>query len=157
MSPAAQLAFLSKLDSTAAPPDTIFWFTANETRLLQDRFLSRCRKLTFDTAGLLEPGAALLAKIWKAETRATPPDFRAVMQAAGCNIREALMLLETEMLAPGGLPAAKPATRPSHRPPPNIDARARAVELRRQHVSLAVIAKTLNAPQSSVWRWTREA
>jgi len=37
MSPAAQLAFLSKLDSTAAPPDTIFWFTANETRLLQDR------------------------------------------------------------------------------------------------------------------------
>jgi DNA polymerase III gamma/tau subunit/predicted DNA-binding transcriptional regulator AlpA len=117
MSPAAQLAFLSKLDSTAAPPDTIFWFTANETRLLQPRFLSRCRKLTFDTAGLIEPGAALLAKIWQAEAAGAPaPDFHAVMQAAGCNIREALMLLETEMLAPGGLPqTAKPGGRPSHR------------------------------------------
>lgn len=29
MSHAAQLAFLSKLDTTAAPPDTIFLFTAN--------------------------------------------------------------------------------------------------------------------------------
>jgi DNA polymerase-3 subunit beta len=41
----------------------------------------------------------------------------------------------------------------------NIDPgiRTRAIELRRQQVPLAAIAKQLNAPQSSVWRWTRGA
>ena len=31
MTPAAQLALLSKLDATAIPPNTIFIFTCNET------------------------------------------------------------------------------------------------------------------------------
>jgi DNA polymerase-3 subunit beta len=35
--------------------------------------------------------------------------------------------------------------------------RERARELRRQNLSVTVIAKELNAPQSSVWRWTRGA
>jgi DNA polymerase-3 subunit beta len=34
--------------------------------------------------------------------------------------------------------------------------KARAIALRREKVSLSLIAKELNAPQSSVWRWTRE-
>ena len=50
MTAAAQLAFLSKLDATAAPPKTIFIFTANEVSGLEDRFISRCRRLEFSTS-----------------------------------------------------------------------------------------------------------
>ena len=49
---AAQLAFLSKLDATAFPPNTIFIFTANSTDLLEKRFLSRCHVLKFGTEGI---------------------------------------------------------------------------------------------------------
>jgi replication-associated recombination protein RarA len=111
MSRAAQLAFLSKLDTTAAPPNTIFIFTANETKLLADRFLSRCRVVKFTVDGLLAPGAALLANIWRSETDAPPPDFERIMEESGYNIRQALMLLEMEILAGPQVP-----------PPPNDDA-----------------------------------
>lgn len=44
------------------------------------------------------------------------------------------------------------------RAPTDIDSlKVRAIALRRQKVSLALIAKELKAPQSSVWRWTRGA
>ena len=39
MTPAAQLALLSKLDATAFPPNTVFIFTCNETGNLEPRFL----------------------------------------------------------------------------------------------------------------------
>lgn len=109
MSRAAQLAFLSKLDSTARPPKTIFIFTANDTALLEDRFLSRCRTLHFQTADILEPAAALLARIWEAEAPGTAaPDFREIVQDAGLNVRAALMDLELEIIAPGTRPKAAP-------------------------------------------------
>src|ERR1700730_15211303 len=38
MTPAAQLALLSKLDATSCPPSTCFIFTANDTERLQPRF-----------------------------------------------------------------------------------------------------------------------
>ena len=102
MSQPAQLAFLSKLDSTEAPPDTIFIFTANGTRLLEDRFLSRCRKIRFTTEGLAQPGAELLMRIWTAEAGARPaPEFQRILESARYNVREALNLLELEILAPG--------------------------------------------------------
>jgi replication-associated recombination protein RarA len=41
MTPAAQLALLSKLDATDAPPSTIWIFTCNATDGLEPRFLSR--------------------------------------------------------------------------------------------------------------------
>jgi len=44
MSNAAQLHFLSKLDATAFPPQTIFVFTCNATDGLEPRFLSRTRQ-----------------------------------------------------------------------------------------------------------------
>ncbi len=100
MSRPAQLAFLSKLDTTAAPPDTIFIFTANGTTLLEERFLSRCRVLKFTHEGLLEPASKLLARIWKAETTAAQPDFRAIIIESGYNIRQAIMNLELQMIAP---------------------------------------------------------
>jgi energy-coupling factor transporter ATP-binding protein EcfA2 len=105
ISRAAQHAFLSALDTTAFPPQTVFVFTANETSNLEERFLSRCRKIQFSTEGLLAPGAALLARIWRAETRRprpAVPDFAVLLRTAGFN-REALMLLETEILCPGSV------------------------------------------------------
>lgn len=49
MTEGAQLALLSKLDSTAAPPQTIWIFTCNQVEGLEKRFLSRCRVLEFSS------------------------------------------------------------------------------------------------------------
>ncbi|MEO8372428.1 MAG: AAA family ATPase [Candidatus Solibacter sp.] len=100
MTQAAQLAFLSKLDTTAKPPNTIFLFTANSTKKLQDRFKSRCRVLEFSHRGLLDALVGLLAKVWTAETAGPAPDFVRIARASKLNIREALMMLELEMIAP---------------------------------------------------------
>ena len=98
MSAPAQLAFLSKLDTTAMPPQTVFIFTANSKDKLQDRFLSRVRTLQFSTDDLLEPGAALLSRIWHAETgNGDGMDFAGILTAANMNLRAAIM--ELEMMA----------------------------------------------------------
>ena len=111
MSRASQHAFLSLLDSTGFPPQSAFVFTCNSTASLEDRFLSRCRVVHFTTDGLREPGVALLSRIWKAEMRkASAPDFEAILTAAKYNIRESLMILETEMLAPGTFKVPQPPT-----------------------------------------------
>lgn len=99
MTPAAQLAFLSKLDTTAAPPNTIFIFTANSTAKLQDRFLSRVRTVTFAVEGITAGAVGLLAGIWRAEAGELPaPDFDAIVGDSGGNIRAAMMSLEMEMI-----------------------------------------------------------
>lgn len=101
MTPAAQLAFLSKLDSTSFPPNTVFVFTANDTQLLQDRFLSRCRVLKFERPTAKQI-AAWLSVIWQNEKPGLPaPDLEAIAWACDRNLRDALMRLEMEMLAPG--------------------------------------------------------
>ncbi len=113
MSRAAQLAFLSKLDTTAAPPNTIFLFTANATNLLEDRFLSRCRTIQFDppTPAEIEN---LLGRIWRAETKAALPDFSSIVEESKSNIRAALMILETEIIAgPRPPKAPAPAKKPA--------------------------------------------
>ncbi len=107
MSRAAQLAFLSKLDSTAAPPNTVFIFTANSTELLEDRFLSRCRTVSFekpDTATI----EAFLAGVWWAESSLPLPDLADICYQSRGNLRSALMLLEMELLAPTPVVASVP-------------------------------------------------
>ncbi len=52
MTPAAQLALLSKLDATAFPPNTVFIFTCNATDSLEPRFLTRCRVIEFSSYGM---------------------------------------------------------------------------------------------------------
>jgi hypothetical protein len=52
MTNAAQLALLSKLDSTDPAPNTIWIFTANDTERLERRFLSRCKVLEFSSYSL---------------------------------------------------------------------------------------------------------
>jgi len=99
MSRPAQHAFLSKLDATGMPPQTVFIFTANSTKLLEDRFRSRCREVRFTTDGLLESGVALLREIYLKEAPGRQePDFVALLRRCGLNIRTALMEMEMEML-----------------------------------------------------------
>ena len=117
MTEGAQLALLSKLDSTAAPPQTIWIFTCNSCDGLEKRFLSRCRVLEFSNYGMKQELAALLATVWAAETNPTNstnpasptnptnpeatslPDFNRIAKDSTNNVRQALMRLEIELLA----------------------------------------------------------
>ena len=100
MSPAAQLHFLSKLDATAFPPQTIFVFTCNATDGLEPRFLSRTRQIEFSSYGLAGDATRLLESIWQREAgTATSPNFARIVKDSANNVRDALMFLETELLA----------------------------------------------------------
>src|ERR1700723_518478 len=100
MTPAAQLALLSKLDATDAPPNTIWVFTCNATDGLEPRFLSRTRQIEFSSYGLASEAAHLLESIWQREASgADAPNFAQIVKDSANNIRDALMFLETELLA----------------------------------------------------------
>ena len=106
MSPAAQISLLSKLDSTARPPETVFIFTCNESGGLEKRFLSRCMVLEFSSYGMRAELAAFLAQVWEREVGhssdlapAEKPDFERIAKDATNNVRDALMRLEIELLA----------------------------------------------------------
>jgi replication-associated recombination protein RarA len=101
MSPAAQLCFLSKLDGTAFPPQTVFIFTANDTERLQDRFISRCMQLQFSSHGMAKDAASLLERIWIAETGTAEnaPNFLRMVQDGKNNVRDAVNSLQVELLA----------------------------------------------------------
>jgi DNA polymerase III subunit gamma/tau len=100
MSNAAQLHFLSKLDATAFPPQTIFVFTCNATDGLEPRFLSRTRQIEFSSYGLAAEVARLLESIWQREANgASAPNFARIVKDSSNNVRDALMTLETELLA----------------------------------------------------------
>ena len=106
MTNAAQLALLSKLDSTAKPPKTIFVFTCNSTDRLEKRFLSRCMVLEFSSYGMRAELAKFLAEVWDKEVGhssnvpdAKRPDFERIAKDATNNVRDALMRLEVELLA----------------------------------------------------------
>ena len=101
MTEGAQLALLSKLDSTAAPPSTIWIFTCNSTDGLEKRFLSRCRVLEFSSYGMRESLVTFLAKVWEIETGSNPnaPNFERLGKDSQNNVRDALMRLEIEILA----------------------------------------------------------
>jgi DNA polymerase III delta prime subunit len=101
MTPQAQLAFLSKLDGTAFPPQTCFIFTANDTERLQDRFLSRCMVLQFSSHGMAKDAASLLERIWQQEagTDTERPNFLRMVQDSKNNVRDAVNNLQVELLA----------------------------------------------------------
>jgi replication-associated recombination protein RarA len=100
MSNAAQLHFLSKLDATAFPPQTIFVFTCNATDGLESRFLSRTRQIEFSSYGLASEATRLLESIWEREAKGTSaPNFARIVKESSNNVRDALMTLETELLA----------------------------------------------------------
>ena len=100
MTDKAQLALLSKLDSTARPPQTIFVFTCNSTKGLEKRFLSRCIPVEFSNYALRNELAEFLAKVWEMETgKASELNFERIAKESTNNVREALNRLEVELLA----------------------------------------------------------
>jgi DNA polymerase III delta prime subunit len=100
MTPAAQLALLSKLDATAFPPNTVFIFTCNETGDLEPRFLSRCRVIEFSSYGMAGEIAAYLDNVWHAEGgNGNAPDLARLAKDARNNVRDCLMRLEVELMA----------------------------------------------------------
>jgi replication-associated recombination protein RarA len=98
MTEKAQLALLSKLDSTGRIENTVFVFTCNDTERLEKRFLSRCLTVEFSSYGLNGNLTAFLREVWLAEggTEENAPNFSRV--ACG-NVRESLMRLECELLS----------------------------------------------------------
>jgi DNA polymerase III gamma/tau subunit len=99
MTDKAQLLFLSKLDETARPPNTIFIFTCNDTAKLEPRFLSRCLRVEFSSYGLASDGAEFLARVWSKESNgADAPNFERLIRDAKNNLRDALTRLESELL-----------------------------------------------------------
>jgi len=103
MTPQAQLGFLSKLDGTAFPPQTVFIFTCNDTERLQPRFLSRCMRLDFSSHGIAKEAATLLETIWKREageqSDESKPNFLRMVQDSKNNVRDAVNSLQVELLA----------------------------------------------------------
>ena len=100
MTPAAQLALLSKLDATAFPPNTVFIFTCNSTDGLEPRFLSRCRVIEFSSYGMAWEIADYLDKVWHAEGgNGNAPDLARLAKESRNNVRDALMKLEIELMA----------------------------------------------------------
>ena len=100
MTPAAQLALLSKLDATAFPPNTVFIFTCNSTDGLEPRFLSRCRVIEFSSYGMAGEIADYLDKVWHMEGgNGNAPDLARLAKDSRNNVRDALMKLEVELMA----------------------------------------------------------
>jgi DNA polymerase III gamma/tau subunit len=100
MTDKAQLLFLSKLDATARPPQTIFIFTCNDTEKLEPRFLSRCLRVEFSNYGLAEAASKFLADVWSKEAPdAEQPNFDKLIKDSRNNLRDALTRLESELLA----------------------------------------------------------
>lgn len=121
MTPPAQDAFLSKLDATAFPPNTVFVFTCNETYRLADRYQSRCRVLRFAEEQPEAEVVAMLQRIWILENGgSSAPSVNAIVRESSGNIRSSLMKLELALLGlrpPEGVlknvPQGKPSAQPS--------------------------------------------
>jgi DNA polymerase III gamma/tau subunit len=103
MSPGAQLAFLSLLDATGFPPNTVFIFTGNSTDGLEDRFMSRVKMLPFSKEGLSGEITKLLAFIWASEggSAENAPNFARIVKDSKNNIRDAIGVVEVELMAIG--------------------------------------------------------
>ena len=94
---AAQIAFLSLLDSTAMPDDSVWIFTANSLEKLEERLISRCRVIEFTSEDIDFP--EMLDYIWSQEAMGRPsPDYTRIIKRAKGNVRTALMELELELL-----------------------------------------------------------
>ncbi len=100
MSAAAQLYLLSKMDGTAALPNTIIVYTCNATDRFETRFLSRTHQIDFSSYGIAKDATALLERIWQAEAPADAqaPNFARIVKESNNNVRESLTTLETELL-----------------------------------------------------------
>jgi hypothetical protein len=145
MTPPAQDAFLSKLDATAFPPNTVFVFTSNSTHRLAERFMSRCRVVKFDGAQSEAEITAFLKRVWGLEHGEGTADFAAIARKSEGNIRGALMELELALLGLGDhLAALEPPSEPA--------SRGEFAGLKAYAVAdlLATMATTIGVPAASI-------
>lgn len=100
MTQAAQLKILSYTDSTNFPPNTIIIGTANNTDRLEARTLSRFIPVEFSSYGIAKDTAALLERVWLAETGNLEgaPNFARIVKESNNNVRESLNKLQLELL-----------------------------------------------------------
>jgi replication-associated recombination protein RarA len=100
MSGPAQLAFLSLLDGTGRPTNTVFIFTGNSRDGLEDRFMSRTQLIHFSKEGMAPKIVELLAAIWKQEggTAENAPNFARIAKDSYNNVRDAINTLEVELM-----------------------------------------------------------
>ncbi len=95
------------------PQATIFIFTANDTRLLDHRFLSRLRLVEFGTQGIQAGLVSYLKAIWNQETGwRNGVDVNAICESSEGNVRDALMKLEVEIMAHGVAAEPKAESKP---------------------------------------------
>ena len=100
MTDKAQLALLSKLDSTGRIDGCVFVFTCNSTERLEARFLSRCLQIEFSSYGMAVDIAAYLENVWHSEGgNGNGPDFARLAKDCRNNVRDCLGRLEVELLA----------------------------------------------------------
>ena len=98
ISVASQNFFLSKMDSTAMPPNTLLIFTCNSIEGLEPRFLSRCQRLDFSSYGSSAEVVQLMERIWNLEAPAGAEKPNLERLVCG-NIRESLARLSVELLS----------------------------------------------------------
>jgi DNA polymerase III delta prime subunit len=96
----AQHMFLSFLDSTNRPKNTIFVFTCNSTEKLEDRLLSRfVGQVLFSTQGMNPQIADLLERIWEAEADGEEsPNFARIAEESKNNVRAAISALQNRLI-----------------------------------------------------------
>jgi replication-associated recombination protein RarA len=107
MSPTARVAFLSLLDATGMPERTVFLFTSNETPDESDRFISRCKVLSFDDQVPANDAISYLYKVFYTEAPSgaalpeilNPASITARLTEKKSNIRSFLNDVELELMA----------------------------------------------------------
>jgi hypothetical protein len=78
----------------------VFMTRRKRTEGLEPRFLSRTRQIEFSSYGLAGEATKLLEAIWQSEADgAAAPNFSRIIKDSANNLRDALMSLETELLA----------------------------------------------------------
>jgi replication-associated recombination protein RarA len=97
MSDAASKLLLSKLDSTGQLKNVIWLFSCNSTSGIEERFISRCLRIDFNSYGSGSEIADYLAKIWKQKMGDTPAPS-SLKKVANGNVRDSLMQLECLIL-----------------------------------------------------------
>lgn len=101
MTTAAQDSFLSVLDGSGHfPKKTIFVFTCNGAKGLEDRFRSRCRVVPFEACSDAKELGEFLYDVWfdAAPSWATSPLMYKILDDVKGNVRAGLMAIEMELL-----------------------------------------------------------
>jgi replication-associated recombination protein RarA len=95
-------AFLSLLDASGRPNNAIFIFTGNaQPNDPSGRFMSRVKMLPFSKEGMSGAITALLASVWEREggSPENAPNFARLVKDSKNNIRDAINVLEIELMA----------------------------------------------------------